>query len=89
MSRNLRDAVADHFRAHPGEWISMQTLAGIAGTGGWRSRVSDCRAQLGLNIENRTARIKLANGQKITRSDYRYIPRLVVKGQADLFAEAS
>lgn len=86
MTDSLRDRVADYFRAHPGQWISMQTLAGLAGTGGWRSRVSDCRTQLGLTIENKVSRVTLPNGEKITKSDYRYVP--VVLTQPELFVPA-
>lgn len=79
MSITLRDAVADHFKANPGRWISMQELAQIAGTGGWRTRVSEARVQLGLHIENRVARKKLANGSKITTSEYRYRPATLLE----------
>lgn len=70
---NLRDAVAAHFRAHPGEWVSMQTLAGIAGTGGWRTRKNECEHQLGMRSENRQYRMKLADGRTVTCSEYRYV----------------
>ena len=73
MSITLRDAVAEHFKANAGRWISMQELASIAGTGGWRTRVSECRVILGMHLENRTARV-VVNGQRITTSDYRYVP---------------
>lgn len=73
MSLTLRNVVAAHFKANPGRWISMQELAELAGTGGWRTRVSECRVQLGMHLVNRTARIKLANGEKITQSHYRYV----------------
>lgn len=73
-THTLTQAVADHFKANPGVWISMQTLAQIGGLGGWRTRVSNARTEFGMHIENRVARVKLANGEKITRSDYRFVP---------------
>jgi hypothetical protein len=71
---NYSSRIPAYFRAHPGEWISMQTLAKIGGTGGWRSRVSDCRTKLGMHIENRQPRVRVASGETITQSEYRYLP---------------
>ena len=66
---SLTDCVESYFLNHPVEWVSMQTLAQIGGTGGWRTRVSDCRLKRGMKIENRQNR---QNG--FTISEYRYIP---------------
>lgn len=71
---NLRDAVAAYFRQHPNEWVSMQTLAGLAGTGGWRTRKNECERQLGMIIDNRQYRKRLENGRLVTCSEYRYTP---------------
>lgn len=68
-SATLTDRIAQYFRSHPGEWISMQALAEIGGTGGWRTRVSDCRRQRGMRIVNRTYR-----SSGYTVSMYRYEP---------------
>lgn len=85
MSENLRDKVADHFKANAGKWISMQELAAIAGTGGWRTRVSECRVILGMHLENRTARVQLANGEKITQSHYQYRPAVAREVEANTY----
>jgi hypothetical protein len=76
MSLSLRDRVAHYFTAHPNTWVSMQQLAHIGGTGGWRSRVVECRTQLGMHIDNQQRRV-----QGITISEYRYRP----PQPADLF----
>lgn len=70
MRIKRRDAVAAYFRAHPLEWVSMQTLAGIAGTGGWRTRKNECERELGMKIENRQF---TRNGFK--HSEYRFVPK--------------
>jgi len=70
----LTDTVAQAFKAHPGQLFSMQQLAKLAGTGGWRSRVSDCRTKLGMRIENYQQRRKLPDGRVIRESFYRYVP---------------
>jgi len=75
MSENLRDVVAAHFKAHPGEWVSMQTLAKIAGTGGWRSRVSQCHTELGMVFEKRQYNKRLPDGTVIRCSDRMYRPK--------------
>ena len=64
-------AVADHFKANPNIWIDGMTLAKLGGEYAWRSRVSDCRCKLGLNIENRQRR----NGTYVV-SEYRYVPAM-------------
>ncbi len=52
-----RDAVAEHFRAHPNAWIDGLTLSGIGGAYAWRTRVSNCRTELGMQIENRVQHV--------------------------------
>lgn len=69
----LRDVVAAHFRAHPGEWVSMQTLARLAGTGGWRTRKNECERELGMQITNRQYRTKTADGRTVTCSEYKFV----------------
>lgn len=48
-----RDIVAAYLTARRGQWVSGMDLAKIGGAYAWRTRVSDCRTQLGLTIENR------------------------------------
>lgn len=66
---SLNDKLESYFRDHPGEWIRMQALAEVAGTGGWRNRITDLRLLRGLKIENRTYR-----QDGFTVSEYRYEP---------------
>lgn len=76
---NLRDVLASHFRAHANEWVSMQTLARLAGTGGWRTRKNECERELGMRIENRQYRQRLADGRTVTCSEYRYSPQTLMQ----------
>jgi len=70
MRTAYRDKVAGLFRASPGAWIDGLTVASRGGAYAWRTRVSDCRVQLGMVIENRVR--ALENGSKV--SEYRYTP---------------
>jgi hypothetical protein len=65
----FRDRVAQHFLDHPLVWFDGLTLASHGGAYAWRSRVSDCRTQLGMAIENRERR----EGRRKV-SEYRYVP---------------
>lgn len=49
----FRNDVANHFKNHVGEWINGLDLARIGGAYAWRTRVSECRKQLGMKIQNR------------------------------------
>lgn len=64
-----RDALAAYFNARPNEWIGGLELARVAGAYAWRTRCSDCRTQLGMNIQNRMR--TLENGVKV--SEYRVV----------------
>lgn len=64
-----RDAVAAYLQARPNQWVSGLELAKIGGAYAWRTRVSDCRTQLGMTIENRQ---RHENGAVI--SEYRAPP---------------
>jgi hypothetical protein len=70
MSRAYRDKVAGLFRASPGAWIDGLTVASHGGAYAWRTRVSECRVQLGMVIDNRVR--TLTDGSKA--SEYRYTP---------------
>lgn len=74
--RSLTALVARHFAERPGEWVDMHTLARLAGTGGWRTRTSECRRPpYSMTIENRQRRVKLADGRTITVSEYRFLAK--------------
>jgi hypothetical protein len=66
----LTERVAQLFQHHPGEWIDARAILAIGGFGGWRTRISNCRQQFGMVIENRTYK---ANG--LTYSEYRFVPK--------------
>lgn len=69
MSDTFRDAVADYLKGNAGQWIDGLVLQEIGGRYAWRSRVSDCRTDLGMVIENRLRKV----GER-TVSEYRYRP---------------
>ncbi len=71
----FRDRVAAYFKAHPGEWIPAIAFESLGGRQAWRTRVSDCRRQFGMTIENRVL-VGVINGHKWTRSEYRYVPEI-------------
>ena len=71
MSLTYRDAVAGYFKAHPGVWIDGLELARIGGAYAWRTRVSEARRELGMDIETRVRR--MPNSQRKV-SEYRYRP---------------
>ena len=52
----FRDILATYFKVHPNEWIDASVLQGLGGRYAWRTRVSECRTQLGMEIENRQRR---------------------------------
>ena len=70
MRTAYRDKVAGLFRAAPGTWIDGLTVASRGGSYAWRTRVSECRVQLGMVIDNRVR--TLSNGTRA--SEYRYMP---------------
>jgi hypothetical protein len=70
---NFTRRVADYFEAHPDEWIDGRVLEGIGGRYAWRTRISNCRTQLGLDIENRLRRVRTESGQTFVISEYRFV----------------
>jgi hypothetical protein len=64
-----REAVANLFRTHQGQWIDGMRISYFGGTYAWRSRISDCRVQLGMQILNRQRKVG-----KRTVSEYQYVP---------------
>lgn len=66
---SFRDKVAAFFQARSGQWINGLAIAQVGGVYGWRTRISDCRLQLGMTIENR---VRYEGRKKV--SEYRYVP---------------
>jgi len=76
----FRDRVSHHFKLHPGEWVGSYALMAVGGTMAWRTRISDCRLQLGMDIENRCRK-----SGEITVSEYRYAPPVTLLPAGRLF----
>jgi len=70
----FRDRVAEYFREREGCWIDGEALRDVGGKYAWRSRVSDCRTELGMDIKNRQRRLTDAQGRRWCVSEYQYLP---------------
>lgn len=66
------EKVAGLFMRCRGEWIDSEVIAGIGGRCGWRTRVSECRTDLGMDIRNRQRRIAKTDGDSYIVSEYGY-----------------
>ena len=74
MSRALRDQVAEFLKHNENVWIDGRDIAKVGGAYAWRTRLSDCRTQLGMQIENRVRTITRDDGSKYRLSEYKYEP---------------
>jgi len=81
-TRGYRDRVAAYLQAHPRERVSAYTLMEIGGVLAFRTRVSECRRQLGMTITNEV--VRQPSGR--ATSYYTYVPKEPVP--ADLFEAA-
>lgn len=63
------DAIDAFFKAHPMRWHEAKILRQIGGQDAWRTRVSECRTQRHMRIENRQSRVT-----GVVISEYRYVP---------------
>lgn len=71
--KHFRDRIAEKFRQQPNTWISAYALMQIGGALAFRTRVSECRLALGMDIKNKVERD--ANG--VANSYYMYVPKAV------------
>jgi hypothetical protein len=69
--RSFRDAVADYFSTYPDRWLNATELESVGGRQAWRTRISECRRQLGMDIENRTRTVQGPNGPYVV-SEYKF-----------------
>lgn len=69
------DRVEQYFRQRPGRWIGSLELEQVGGRCAWRTRVSECRAQRGMPIQNRQRTVDLPDGSACVVSEYRYQPQ--------------
>lgn len=83
MSDTFRDHVADWFRANPNTWHDGMVIAQIGGCYAYRTRISECRTMLGMDIQNRLRKV----GER-TVSEYRFVPP-PVPVQAALFEQGA
>jgi hypothetical protein len=84
-----RDDVAEYFKAHASEWVPASALAAVGGILAWRTRVSDCRRQLGMFIENKLEHVDEPGGTFYVLSSYRYLPHEPIGPPADEYREVT
>jgi hypothetical protein len=82
---NYRERVASFLRQHEGEWIPAIAFEPIAGRQAWRTRLSECRVLLGMDIANRVRLVRRADGSSYKLSEYKYL----AKGQGVLWEQKS
>lgn len=72
----LNDRLEAYFKERPLQWIDGKALSEVAGYAGWRNRVTDLRLMRGLDIKNRTQRVKpdIHGHSGYTKSEYIYTP---------------
>ena len=69
--RHFREAVAGYLRSRPNEWCSVYALMQVGGAMAWRSRISECRTQLGMRVDCKIER----DGNGVAVSYYRFVPK--------------
>jgi hypothetical protein len=68
----MLERVASLFMRKRGMWIDSSELAQVGGRCAWRTRTSECRTILGMDIRNRQRRVKQPDGSQFTVSEYGY-----------------
>lgn len=69
--KSRTELVADFLKARAGQWIDGLEISHVGGAYAWRTRLSDCRQQFGMVIENRMVPGSMTGR---FRSEYRYVP---------------
>jgi hypothetical protein len=54
---SLCDKLEAYLKARPNQWIDGKRFESVAGGYGWRTRLSECRRERGMTIENRQRKI--------------------------------
>lgn len=73
-SDSLCDRLARYFQARPNVWIDAHAFFDLAGSMGWRTRISELRhAPWHLRIENRVRVFTRADKSRFTVSEYRLV----------------
>lgn len=73
---SFTEKVADLFKQFPNCWIDGMEIAVVGGRYAYRTRISNCRTELGMTIENRQRRVTRLDDPKdfFIVSEYRYVP---------------
>jgi hypothetical protein len=70
----MLERVASLFLRKRGMWIDSSELEQVGGRCAWRTRVSECRTLLGMEIQNRVRTVRAADGSTFRVSEYAYKP---------------
>jgi hypothetical protein len=70
---SLCDKLEAYLKARPLTWIDGKRFESVAGGYGWRTRLSECRRERGMRIENRVRTIK-REGFSYRISEYMFVP---------------
>lgn len=68
----MLERVAALFLRKRGMWIDSSELAQVGGRMAWRTRCSECRTLLGMEIQNRVRTVRAADGSTFRVSEYGY-----------------
>ena len=92
--QSFTDRVEALFKARPDTWVDAIELERIGGRQAWRTRVSQCRRERGMVIENKQMKQRDPQGRVWTTSLYRWVsqPQDAVEarllGAIDAFCES-
>jgi hypothetical protein len=70
VNSTLTSRVRALFLSRPNEWVDGRELATVGGYAAWRTRLSECRREYGMTIENQQIR-----HPEYTVSRYKYTPK--------------
>lgn len=70
LAQTLTDRLAAFLRAFPGQPIDVAELAAVAGISGFRTRVSECRRELRMDIRPERPRVRWPDGRPRPRAIY-------------------
>lgn len=74
-SASFTERIAEYFQQRPGCWVDSRDLERVGGRMAWRTRVSQARREFGMRIDNRFRKVRSADGQEWTVSEYMFVPK--------------
>jgi hypothetical protein len=68
----MLEKVALLFMRKRGMWVDSTELEQVGGRCAWRTRVSECRTVLGMDIQNKVRTVQGTDGRRFRISEYGY-----------------